>query len=108
MLDVVNLNKQDAAVVENKTGAVEFGSARLAGLLLLPVVEESQMCVDAYWDCEIVGTFAETENFPLCFAVDSQIRTADECIDVVGTVVYSQNTEPESEDSLGLKIELDY
>ena len=48
-------------------------------MLLLPVVEESQMCADdAYWDCETVGTFAETESFPLCFAVDSHIRTADE------------------------------
>ena len=48
------------------------------------------MCADdAYWDCEIVGTSAETENFPLCFAVDSKIRTADEYIEVVGTVVDS-------------------
>ena len=35
----------------------------------------------------IVGTFAEKENFPLCFAFDSGILTADECIDVVGSGV---------------------
>lgn len=48
MLDVVNLNKWGAAVVENKKVAVGSGSVRLAGLLLLLVFEESRVCVVAH------------------------------------------------------------
>ena len=92
MLIAVDLDKYKPAVVENITVADTSGWARIAGLLILLVVVESQMSqisVAAHWDCGIVGTFAEKENFPLCFAFDSGILTADECIDVVGSGVGS-------------------
>ena len=87
-LNAVDLDKYKAAVVVNKTVADGSGLARIAGLLILLVVEESQksqISVAAQWDCGIVGTFAEKENFPLCFVVDSGFLMADdECIVVVG------------------------